>query len=201
MTASFGNHLFFLYPILLVEFTSKDIVPIETVIAADFITVGLSVFALDFTTQQKMDIKNTILKQFKNPALIGLALGLITYHSSVHLPESTNKLINFICASGVPLTLLSMGILLSYKTDTTQMKTFYFNNIFKVIWLLDSLNFNSLVIRRNFQRCKDNFNARCDTHWCNGISIRFYLQYKNRCSCKVRCHDISPRTFFNTVCR
>ena len=47
MTASFGNHLFFLYPILLVEFTTKDIVPIETVIAADFITVGLSVCALD----------------------------------------------------------------------------------------------------------------------------------------------------------
>ncbi len=146
MTASFGNHLFFLYPILLVEFTSKDIVPIETVIAADFITVGLSVCALDFTTQQKMDIKNTILKQFKNPALIGLALGLMTYHSSVNLPESANKLINFICASGVPLTLLAMGILLSYKTDTTQIKlsiliTFlklfgYLIVLILIVWLL-----------------------------------------------------------------
>jgi predicted permease len=77
MTASFGNHLFFLYPILLVEFTTKDIVPIETVIAADFITVGLTVCALDFTTQQKIDIKKAILKQLKNPAFIGLILGLI----------------------------------------------------------------------------------------------------------------------------
>ena len=122
MTASFGNHLFFLYPILLVEFTSKDIVPIETVIAADFITVGLSVCALDFTSQQKMEIKKVILKQIKNPAFIGLALGLMIYHSSLNLPESTNKLVDFICASGVPLTLLAMGILLSYKTDKTQIQ-------------------------------------------------------------------------------
>ena len=121
MTASFGNHLFFLYPILLVDFTSKDIVPIETVIAADFITVGLSVCALDFTTQQKIDVKKTILKQIKNPALIGLALGLIIYHSSVSLPESANRLVNFICASGIPLTLIAMGVLLSYRTDTTQI--------------------------------------------------------------------------------
>ena len=95
MTASFGNHLFFLYTILLVEFAAKDIVPIETVIAADFITVGLSVSALDFTTQNKLDIKKAVLKQIKNPAFIGLILGLIIYHSSVNLSESTNRLVNF----------------------------------------------------------------------------------------------------------
>ena len=61
MTASFGNHLFFLYPILLVEFTAKDIVPIETVIAADFITVGQSVYAMDFTTHNKLDIKKALI--------------------------------------------------------------------------------------------------------------------------------------------
>ena len=147
MTASFGNHLFFLYPILLVEFTTKDIVPIETIIAADFITVGLSVCALDFTTQQKIDIKKAILKQIKNPAFIGLVLGLIINLSSVNLPESTNRLVNFICASGVPLTLLAMGILLSYKTDTKQihlsfliafLKLFGFLIILTlIVWLLD----------------------------------------------------------------
>ena len=122
MTASFSNHLFFLYPILLVEFAAKDIVPIETVIAADFITVGLSVCALDFATQNKLDIKKAVLKQIKNPAFIGLILGLIIYHSSINLPESSNRLVDFICASGVPLTLLAMGILLSYKTDSTQIQ-------------------------------------------------------------------------------
>ena len=147
MTASFGNHLFFLYPILLVEFTNKDIVPIETVIAADFITVGLSVCALDFTTQKQMDIKKAIIKQIKNPAFIGLALGLIIYHSSINLPESSNRLVNFICASGVPLTLLAMGILLSYKTDTTQIQLSFLITFLKlfgfllvltlIVWLLD----------------------------------------------------------------
>ena len=47
----------FIYTIVLVEFAAKDIVPIETVIAADFITVGLSVCALDFNAQNKLDVK------------------------------------------------------------------------------------------------------------------------------------------------
>jgi predicted permease len=92
------------------------------VIAADFITVGLSVCALDFTTQNKLDVKMALLKQIKTIVFIGLILGLIVYHSSINLPESSNRLIDFICASGIPLTLLAMGILLSYKTDLTQIK-------------------------------------------------------------------------------
>ena len=136
MTASFGNHLFFLYPILLVEFVAKDIVPIETVIAADFITVGLSVCALDFATQNKLDIKKTVLKQIKNPAFLGLILGLIIYHSSINLPESSNRLVDFICASGVPLTLLAMGILLSYKTDSTQIQLSFLITFLKLFGFL-----------------------------------------------------------------
>jgi predicted permease len=147
LVSSSSNHLFFIYPIVLVEFAAKDIVPIETVIAADFITVGLSVCALDFTTQNKLDVKKALLKQIKNPAFIGLILGLIIYHSSINLPESSNRLIDFICDSGVPLTLLGMGILLSYKTDTTQIQLSFLITFLKlfgflivlttIIWLSD----------------------------------------------------------------
>ena len=147
LVSSSSNHLFFIYPIVLVEFAAKDIVPIETVIAADFITVGLSVCALDFTTQNKLDVKKALIKQIKNPAFIGLILGLIIYHSSINLPESGNRLIDFICDSGVPLTLLGMGILLSYKTDTTQIQLSFLITFLKlfgflivlttIIWLSD----------------------------------------------------------------
>ena len=147
LVSSSSNHLFFIYPIVLVEFATKDIVPIETVIAADFITVGLSVCALDFTTQNKLDVKKALLKQIKNPAFIGLMLGLVIYHSSINLPESANRLVDFICASGVPLTLLGMGILLSYKTDTTQIQLSFLITFLKlfgflivlttIIWLSD----------------------------------------------------------------
>ena len=136
LVSSSSNHLFFIYPIVLVEFAAKDIVPIETVIAADFITVGLSVCALDFTTQNKLDVKKALLKQIKNPAFIGLILGLIIYHSSINLPESSNRLIDFICASGVPLTLLAMGILLSYKTDTTQIQLSFLITFLKLFGFL-----------------------------------------------------------------
>ena len=136
LVSSSSNHAFFIYPIVLVEFAAKDIVPIETVIAADFITVGLSVCALDFTTQNKLDVKKALLKQLKNPAFIGLILGLIIYHSSINLPESSNRLIDFICDSGVPLTLLGMGILLSYKTDTTQIQLSFLITFLKLFGFL-----------------------------------------------------------------
>jgi predicted permease len=65
-----------------------------------------------------------------------LILGLIIYHSSINLPESTNRLIDFICASGVPLTLLAMGILLSYKTDTTQIQLSFLITFLKLFGFL-----------------------------------------------------------------
>ena len=121
MTSAFSNHLFFVYPIALFEFESKDIVPIETIISADFITVGLSVCALDITSQKNIKIKSILLKQIKNPALIGLILGLIVFLSEVEIPLSFNRLVNFICDTGTPCALISMGILLSYKTSKDQI--------------------------------------------------------------------------------
>ena len=63
MTSAFSNHLFFVYPIALFEFGAKDIVPIETIISADFITVGLSVCALDIATQKYINIEHEILSE------------------------------------------------------------------------------------------------------------------------------------------
>ena len=72
MNSSFSNHLFFVYPIALFEFGPKDIVPIETIISVDFITVGLSVCALELASHNKINLGQIFLSQLKNPALNGL---------------------------------------------------------------------------------------------------------------------------------
>ena len=97
MTSSFSNHLFFVYPIALFEFGPKDIVPIETIISVDFITVGLSVCALELASHKKINFGQIFLSQLKNPALIGLFLGLTIFFFQIHLPLSVNRLVNFIC--------------------------------------------------------------------------------------------------------
>ena len=122
MACGFSNHLFFVYPIAIFEFPPKDLVPIETIIAFDFITVAVSILALDYTNGNNPGINQLLIKQFKNPALIGLLLGVITLLSGLNIPKSLNIMVNFICNLGVPCTLLSMGILLSIKTDITQIK-------------------------------------------------------------------------------
>ena len=122
MTSSFSNHLFFVYPIALFEFGPKDIVPIETIISVDFITVGLSVCALELASHKKINFGQIFLSQLKNPALIGLFLGLTIFFFQLQLPLSFNRLVNFICDAGTPCALIAMGILLSYQTDKTQIK-------------------------------------------------------------------------------
>ena len=122
MTSSFSNHLFFVYPIALFEFGPKDIVPIETIISVDFITVGLSVCALELASHKKINFGQIFLSQLKNPALIGLFLGLMIFFFQIHLPLSVNRLVNFICDAGTPCALIAMGVLLSYQTDKTQIK-------------------------------------------------------------------------------
>tara|TARA_B100001564_G_C20564648_1_gene635396 strand:+ start:118 stop:1029 length:912 start_codon:yes stop_codon:yes gene_type:complete len=133
MTSAFSNHLFFVYPIALFEFATKDIVPIETIISADFITVGLSVCALDVATQKNIKIKSILFKQFKNPALIGLLLGLIVFLLKIDLPLSLDRLVDFICDTGTPCALIAMGILLSYKTNRDQIKLSLIITFLKVL--------------------------------------------------------------------
>ncbi len=133
MTSSFSNHLFFVYPIALFEFGPKDIVPIETIISFDFITVGLSVCALELAGHKKIKFGQIFLSQLKNPALIGLFLGLIIFFFQIHLPLSVNRLVNFICDAGTPCALIAMGVLLSYQTDKTQIKLSIVITLLKIL--------------------------------------------------------------------
>ena len=133
MTSSFSNHLFFVYPIALFEFGPKDIVPIETIISVDFITVGLSICALELAGHKKINFGQIFLSQLKNPALIGLFLGLMIFFFQIHLPLSVNKLINFICDAGTPCALIVMGVLLSYQTDKTQIKLSIIITLLKIL--------------------------------------------------------------------
>ena len=133
MTSSFSNHLFFVYPIALFEFGPKDIVPIETIISVDFITVGLSVCALELASHKKINFGQIFLSQLKNPALIGLFLGLTIFFFQIHLPLSVNRLVNFICDAGTPCALIAMGVLLSYQTDKTQIKLSIVITLLKIL--------------------------------------------------------------------
>ena len=133
MTSSFSNHLFFVYPIALFEFGPKDIVPIETIISVDFITVGLSICALELAGHKKINFGQIFLSQLKNPALIGLFLGLMIFFFQIHLPLSVNRLVNFICDAGTPCALIAMGVLLSYQTDKTQIKLSIVITLLKIL--------------------------------------------------------------------
>ena len=133
MTSAFSNHLFFVYPIALFEFEARDIVPIETIIAADFVTVALSVCALDITCQKTFDMKAVLIKQIYNPALIGLFLGLIVHLSNFNLPQIFQRLVDFVCNAGTPVALIAMGILLSFRTNKIQLTLSILISVLKIV--------------------------------------------------------------------
>ncbi|OUV60865.1 MAG: hypothetical protein CBC88_01550, partial [Candidatus Pelagibacter sp. TMED128] len=123
----------FVYPIALFEFGAKDIVPIETIIAADFITVALSVCALDITSQKTFNLKVVLIKQLYNPALIGLFLGLMVQLSNLTLPQIFLRLVDFVCNAGTPVALIAMGILLSFSTNKTQLVLSILISLLKIV--------------------------------------------------------------------
>ena len=133
MTSSFSNHLFFVYPIALFDFGPKDIVPIETIISVDFITVGLSICALELANHKKFNLGKILISQLKNPALIGLFLGLVIFYFQIKIHISIERLVNFVCDAGTPCALIAMGILLSYRTDKTQIRLSLVITLLKII--------------------------------------------------------------------
>jgi len=65
MACGFSNHIFFVYPIAISEFPSKDLVPIETIIAFDFINVAVSILALDFANNNNLGKRRLLFETTK----------------------------------------------------------------------------------------------------------------------------------------
>ena len=73
-------------------------------------------------SKKETSIVRLAVKQLKNPALLGLFLGLVVYRSDLPIPLSIERLVDFIRDAGTPCALIAMGILLSFRTDTRQIK-------------------------------------------------------------------------------
>ena len=84
MACGFSNHIFFVYPIAISEFPTKDLVPIETIIAFDFINVTpnillIIVIQIYLGSNLGLYFKGINLQEFLGPIKAGVLSTLISF--------------------------------------------------------------------------------------------------------------------------
>ena len=122
IACSFSNHVLFIYPISQFLFDNVQLQPIKTIIATDVIMLTLSITVLDIVTSTCRKFRTVVMKQVKNPALIGLVSGFILLYLPTGVPLSLERTSFFVAQAAAPTALFVSGILLSQKSNARNLK-------------------------------------------------------------------------------
>ena len=74
--SAFANHVLYVYPIALLEFSFEEINPLVTIMAMDEVLLSITIFLLDLVSTKDISVVQLLKKQAFNPPLIGLLIGL-----------------------------------------------------------------------------------------------------------------------------
>ena len=132
LAASFGNHVLFVYPVVLFAFPSELITPVKGIITVDIFIFTFTLILLDIMSRP--EIKKTIaaLKQIQNPIFMGMIIGLLLRFC---LPDEYPILVRgseFISYAAAPAVFLH-GILLSQTPLLGNIKMAAVLTIFKML--------------------------------------------------------------------
>jgi len=156
MASAFANHLFFVYPIAKFEYEENLILPIVGIIGIDILFLVFTIFILDVVTSKKINLKIILFKQFKNPPLIGIIIGLFFINTNLEVPLYFQRTISMISESAIPCGLFATGIFLSTNIDKNMIKISFLISILKVlIHPLIAVVIIKYVLDFNFE-CKHN---------------------------------------------
>tara|TARA_B100000963_G_scaffold352915_1_gene366813 strand:+ start:19 stop:933 length:915 start_codon:yes stop_codon:yes gene_type:complete len=133
MASSFANHILFVHPIALNEYSADLINPIVTIIGFDVVFLVVNLIILDLIKFKSLKLKNVFIKQFSNLPLLALILGFIIISLKIEIPVSVDRALEFIANSAAPCALFAAGIILSQKIEKTQIKTSNLIILFKII--------------------------------------------------------------------
>ena len=114
MTACFSNHILFVLPIALQLYGEPAGLPIAAIVTADAALVfGLTIFAMEFMTNQIANAKKVASQLVQNPMIIAIVAGILINLSGVTLPSGMITFTDFTGAAAAPVALFALGILLA----------------------------------------------------------------------------------------
>ena len=120
--SAFANHVLYVYPIALLEFSLDKINPIINIMAMDVLLLSFTILLLDLVSNKTIPMASLIKKQLYNPPLIGLGVGVLIIMIPLDLPGGISRTFKFISVAAAPCALFALGIILSLKTGKSQLK-------------------------------------------------------------------------------
>ncbi len=120
--SAFANHVLYIYPITLLEFTFEKISPVINIMAMDVLLLSFTILILDLVSTRHISLGILLKKQIFNPPLIGLSIGLLINVLPFGLPKGVDRTFEFISTTAAPCALFALGIILSIKINKDQLK-------------------------------------------------------------------------------
>ncbi len=134
LAASFGNHVLFVYPIVLFAFPSEFVTPVKGIITVDIFIFTFTLILLDIMSRPEIKKVVAIVGQIKNPIFMGLIIGLLLRFC---LPNDYPMLVRgseFIAYAAAPCGLFASGILLSQTPLLGNIKMAMVLTAFKMLF-------------------------------------------------------------------
>jgi predicted permease len=117
MCTIFVNGLLYIWPISELIYGVDNNYPITALVIWDAsIMFAFFIISTEFLSNRKSKIKPIILKLVKNPVLIAICLGVLANLSNFSTPEPVALAMKFSGAAAAPLTLLALGVILSFHS-------------------------------------------------------------------------------------
>ena len=132
MASAFANHLFFVYPIAKFEYQENLVLPIIGVIGVDILFLVFTIFLLDTLNNTSNNLKLILFRQFKNPPLIGLIIGLFFVNTNFEMPIFFQRTITMVSDSAIPCGLFATGIFLSTKIEENMLGISFLISFLKI---------------------------------------------------------------------
>lgn len=131
--SAFANHVLYVYPIALLEFSFEKINPLVTIMAMDVVLLSITIFLLDLVSTKDISVVQLLKKQAFNPPLIGLLIGLTIIIFPFDFPKGIYRTFEFISTAAAPCALFALGILLTTKIGGSHLKLAFVISFLRLI--------------------------------------------------------------------
>ena len=116
-----SNFILFGLPIAMSLYSDIGVTTIVIAIMVPLFNV-LAVIVLEYYHGGNFHLKNTIIKTFENPIIMGALSGLVVLILRIELPTFALKVVNSISASATPIALMILGGLFEFRAVGKNIK-------------------------------------------------------------------------------
>ena len=134
LAAALPNHVLFVYPIAEYYFVEQSLTQLKSVIFFDTtVTLLLVLLLLQRSTGANQNYPQLIAQYLMNPPVFAMLLGIFLWLVGIEIPNPIHNFIDMAALLAAPLTLFSLGILISNTNIFRNLELSLILSCFKLI--------------------------------------------------------------------